>query len=421
MMKLGGMEELVSARIRNWILALLFLGWALGNLDRYVMNYAILHITKDLNLSASSTGILLSSFFAGYALMQLPGGWLADRFGARKVLITAVIMWSIFTGLTGAAWSMASMIIIRFLFGIGEGGFQPASSKIVSQVFPQEKRARAMSFMLSSSGIISLIVPVLSVTLLTTIGWRTTFVIMGVVGAIIAVLYWYFIKIPNNHENQINKQNSTGVQKGSFKMLFKTPLMLNLFIAYFSLYAVNWGLATWLPTYLVKVRGLDLVSLGWLQTIPGVAQLLGIYLSGYLIDKLSKGSGKIAGAFACVCISILLYLMFTASSVTSFIIYQTIIMLIISFVIILLPAVVLKNLPSSVVGSGMGLVNTGGQLAGFITPLAIGFIVEAFNGSFNAAFWMLIVFAFICAVALVTINYEKGELLTKKNEEASAS
>ena len=197
--------------------------------------------------------------------------------------------------------------------------------------------------------------------------------------------------------------------------------MLNLFIAYFSLYAVNWGLATWIPTYLVNVRGLNLVSLGWMQTIPGVAQLLGMILSGYVIDKLSKGREKAAGAFACVCISILLYLMFTASTVTSFIIYQTVIMLIISFVVILLPAVVLKNLPSSVAGSGMGLVNTGGQLAGFITPLAIGFIVDAFNGSFNAAFWMLIVFACICAVALLTINYEKGELLTKKNEEASAS
>lgn len=415
------LKELVSTRTRNWILALLFLGWALGNLDRYIMNFAILHITEDLKLSASSTGILLSSFFAGYAIMQLPGGWLADRFGGRKVLLTAVIMWSIFTGLTGAAWSMVSMIIIRFFFGIGEGGFQPASSKIIAQTFPKEERARAMSFMLSSGGIISLIIPVLSVTLLTTIGWRTTFAIMGGLGALITALYWFFIKIPNTHESQENTQNGAGGQKSSFKMLFKTPLMLNLFIAYFSLYAVNWGLATWLPTYLVKVRGLDLVSLGWLQTIPGVAQLLGMYLSGYLIDKLSKGREKIAGAVACVCISILLYLMFTASNVTSFIIYQTIIMLIISFVVILLPAIVLKNLPSYVAGSGMGLVNTGGQLAGFVTPLAIGFIVEAFNGSFNAAFWMLITFAFICAVALLTINYKKGALLIKENVEVSAS
>lgn len=409
-----------SKRKRNWILALLFLGWALGNWDRYIMNYGILSITKDLHLSASTTGLLLSSFFAGYAIMQLPGGWLADRFGARRVLIIAVLMWSIFTGLTGAAWSMASMIVIRFLFGIGEGGFQPSSSKIISQSFPEKQRARAMSFMLSSGGIVSLIIPVASAVLLTTIGWRTTFIIMGFVGAIITVLYWLFIKIPNNTESVPGNKEISGSQKGSLKMLFKTPLMLNLFIAYFTVYAVNWGLATWLPTYLVNVRHLSLMSLGWLQTIPGVASLLGIYLSGYLIDKLSRGQQKLAGTLACVCISILLYLMYTAPTVTAFIVYQTIITLIISFVIILLPSLILKNLPSSIAGTGMGLVNTGGQLAGFVTPLVIGFIVDAFKGSYNAAFWMLIVFAFVCAVALITINYEKGDLLSKNNEELNA-
>ena len=134
-----------------------------------------------------------------------------------------------------------------------------------------------MSIMLSSGGIIALIIPILSVALLTTIGWRITFVIMGVIGVIIAALYCYFIKIPNLENS--HTPNSTGAQKGSFKMLFKTPLMLNLFIAYFSLYAVNWGLATWIPTYLVNVRGLNLVSLGWMQTIPGEAQLFGMFLS----------------------------------------------------------------------------------------------------------------------------------------------
>lgn len=231
---------MISARRRNVIIILLFLGWALGNLDRYIMNYAVVAITEDLSLSPSSTGMLLSSFFLGYALMQLPGGFLADRFGARKVLITSVILWSIFTGLTGVAWSLASMVVIRFLFGIGEGGFQPSSSKIISQGFPPDKRARAMSIMLSSAGITALIIPLLSVGLLTAIGWRMTFIIFGLIGSIIAVLYWYYIKLPDNlGESMV--PNSNGTETGSFSMLFKTPLMFNLFIAYFSLYAVNWA------------------------------------------------------------------------------------------------------------------------------------------------------------------------------------
>ncbi|CAI8941841.1 Sugar phosphate permease [Brevibacillus sp. IT-7CA2] len=409
---------MVSARTRNWILALLFLGWALGNLDRYVMNYAILSITEDLQLSASSTGLLLSSFFAGYALMQMPGGWLADRFGSRKVLIVSVVMWSIFTGLTGAAWSMASMILIRFLFGIGEGGFQPASSKIIATIFPVKERSRAMSVMLSSSAIVGLFSPILSVWMIQTMGWRTMFVIIGAIGAIIAFLFWRYIKLPQA-ESATNTIGSAQ-PKTSVAMLFKTPLLWSLLIAYFSIYAVNWGLVTWMPTYLSKVRGLDMISLGWLQTIPGFATLVGIYVSGYVLDKLPKGREKIIGSLSCVVVAVLLYFMFTASSVTMFITYQAIVSLFLSFVIILLPSVVLKNLPAAVAGTGMGIVNTGGQLAGFITPMAIGFIVEAFNGSFDAAFWMLIGFAVICIGALLSLNYEKGELLKQNADSASA-
>jgi ACS family glucarate transporter-like MFS transporter len=401
---------MVSAKQRNLILLLLFIGWAIGNFDRYFINYAILSIADDLQLSPTSTGLILSSFFLGYALMQIPGGWLADKLGSRRVLIVSVLMWSIFTALTGAVWSLTSMIVIRFLFGIGEGGFQPSSSKLLSQTFPTDKRAWAMSIMLSSGGIVSLIVPLLSAYMLTTIGWRISFIILGAIGILITILYWAIIKLPAHLVDEQTKRASKSGD-GIFKQLIKTPLMLNLFIAYYSIYAINWGLATWLPTYLVNVRGLDLISLGWAQTIPGLAMLFGIYLAGYVIDRLPLGKEKVIGAVSCVVVGILLYLMYNAPSVTMFVVYQTIVIIFISFVILLLPAIILKRFPSSVTGTSMGIANTGGQLAGFVTPLAIGFIVQTFNGSYNAAFWMLIVFAVICMISLLTMNYRKGELL----------
>lgn len=401
---------MVSRKQRNLILLLLFIGWAIGNFDRYFINYAILSITEDLQLSPTSTGLILSSFFAGYALMQIPGGWLADKFGSRRVLIVSVLMWSIFTAMTGAVWSLTSMIIIRFLFGIGEGGFQPSSSKLISQTFPSSKRAWAMSIMLSTSGIVSLIVPVLSVYMLTTIGWRVSFLVLGGIGLIITALYWIFIKLPEGIEEEEFKPVGAN-QESVFKQLIKTPLMLNLFIAYYSIYAINWGLATWLPTYLVNIRGLDLISLGWVQTIPGLAMVFAIFLSGYVIDRLPEGREKVIGAISCVLIGVILYLMFNAPNVTMFITYQTIVIMFISFIMLLLPAIILKRLPSSVIGTSMGVANTGGQLAGFVTPLAIGFIVQMFNGSYDAAFWMLIIFAIICMVSLLTLNYQKGELL----------
>jgi len=400
----------VTKKSRNVILALLFLGWSLGNLDRYIMNYAVVSITGDLQLDASSTGIILSAFFLGYAIMQIPGGWLADKFGAKRILLTAVIMWSIFTGLTAIAWSLTAMIVIRFLFGIGEGGFQPSSSKIIATIFPKEERGRAMSIMLTSGGIVSLIVPLLAAYLLGTIGWRMMFIIIGAIGAIIAYLYWKYIQLPKSETVDAAETGNLAVKVG-FKELLKTPLMWNLIIAYFCIYAVNWGLVSWIPTYLQKNRGLDLMSIGWAQTIPAITTIIGVYGSGYIIDKLPKGMEKVLGSISCAMIGILLYLMFTAKTVTLFIGYQTVVSIFIAFVITLLPVIVLKKLPSSITGSAMGIANTGGQLAGFVTPMAIGFMVDAFNGSFDAAFWMLIGFALICIVSLVTLNDQKGALL----------
>ncbi|MGY4796437.1 MFS transporter [Lysinibacillus sp. FSL K6-0057] len=399
----------VTKKSRNVILALLFLGWSLGNLDRYIMNYAVVSITGDLQLDASSTGIILSAFFLGYAIMQIPGGWLADKFGAKRVLLMAVIMWSIFTGLTAIAWSLTAMIVIRFLFGIGEGGFQPSSSKIIATIFPKEERGRAMSIMLTSGGIVSLIVPLLAAYLLGTIGWRMMFIIIGAIGAIVAFLYWKYIKLPQDETATAETENPAN--KVNFKELLKTPLMWNLIIAYFCIYAVNWGLVSWIPTYLQKNRGLDLMSIGWAQTIPAITTIIGVYGSGYIIDKLPKGMDKVLGSISCAVIGLLLYLMFTAETVTLFIGYQTVVSIFIAFVITLLPVIVLKKLPSSITGSAMGIANTGGQLAGFVTPMAIGFMVDAFNGSFDAAFWMLIGFALICIVSLVTLNDQKGTLL----------
>lgn len=147
----------------------------------------------DLSLTATETGLVLSSFFLGYALMQMPGGLLADKFGAKRILLIAVIVWSIFTGLTAVAWSLGALIVVRFLFGIGEGGFQPSASKIISTSFPENERSRTMSIMISSGAIMALLVPIISAYLLETIGWQAIFVIAGLLGVFIAFLYWEFI------------------------------------------------------------------------------------------------------------------------------------------------------------------------------------------------------------------------------------
>lgn len=393
-------EKILEKKVRKTLIVLLFFGWALGNLDRYLMNYAVVHIGKDLSLSATETGLILSSFFLGYALMQMPGGLLADKFGAKRILLIAVIVWSIFTGLTAIAWTLSILVIIRFLFGIGEGGFQPSASKIISTSFPVNERSKAMSIMLTSSGIMAMLVPIISAALLVTIGWRAFFVIAGSLGVIISFLYWKYVP-----KDEVAKESVQGPQvKGILGILFKMPLMWSLVIAYFSIYAVNWGLNSWMPKYLTDVRGLDLVSIGWLQMIPGAIQIIAMLIFGYLIDKLDLKVNKFIGAICAMVLAGFLFLMFNAQSITLFITYQCIITLLMTFVILLLPSFVLKRIPSGYAGTAMGMANTGGQLAGFVTPTLIGFMVDSFNGSYDAAVWLLVAISIICVGAILSIS-----------------
>ncbi|MBQ0138555.1 MAG: MFS transporter [Kurthia sp.] len=418
-------------RARQVVLILLFLGWALGNLDRYLINYAIVYIGHDLTLTSSETGIVLSAFFLGYAIMQMPGGLLADKFGAKKVLLIAVLSWSIFTGLTAVAWSLVAIVVIRFLFGIGEGGFQPSASKIIATVFPSDERSKAMSVLLSSGAIMAMIVPIISAWLLVSIGWRWFFVIAGLIGLLITFLYWKYIKLPNEEaeedtieEVQASEPTSTSASEtvsaseakeenvehtGILMTIFKMPIMWTLLVAYFTIYAVNWGLNSWLPTYLTDIRSLDIISIGWLQLIPGFAMVIGMLVSGYIIDKLTLKTNKIVGAGCATLLALFLFLMFNADSMPMFIAYQSIISLLMTYVTLLLPSFILKLIPAKVTGTAMGMANTGGQLAGFVTPMLIGFMIDAFDGSYNAAVWILVVLAAICIVAILLTQTKTGE------------
>ncbi|GLC88386.1 MFS transporter [Lysinibacillus piscis] len=395
----------MATKSQNWkyvIIIMLFLGWSLGNFDRFIINFAILDIAKEFNLTESLTGIVLSSFFAGYALMQIPGGWLADRFGYRKILILTVLVWSIFTALTGAAWSLISLVIIRFLFGVGEGSFFPSASKGIANWFPVKERSKAMSFMLISGSLMGVVAPLVGTRLMETIGWRSIFYIVGGLGIFFALAYFFFLTERKSAETVATVQAPQ--TKAPLRTVLKSLTIWQLFIAYFSLYIVNWGLMAWMPIYLSKAKGLDLSAVGTYSAIPPIAGIFAVLVSGYILDKMPQGKDRLVGGIAALVAGGFLILMSTAPDMITFTIYQCVVTAMLSFNIILITTVPLKTLPDTMIGTTNGFINTGAQLAGVLAPTLIGFLVEASGGSYTAAFIMLISFSVVCAIALFTIR-----------------
>ena len=163
-------------------LVLVFLGFIVCFIDRSAMNIALAYVGKSFTLAPAQLGVVGSAFFFSYSLMQVPGGWLVDRFGTKWMTVLSLLAWSVFTVMTGFAWSFTSLIIIRVLFGIGEGSYPSAAMKQVRLTFPENKRGQASAVAISSNYIGNALAPFIVAPLIALLSWRGAFHVVGVLG-----------------------------------------------------------------------------------------------------------------------------------------------------------------------------------------------------------------------------------------------
>ncbi|WP_152495028.1 MFS transporter [Paraburkholderia kururiensis] len=379
-------------------LAALFLAWAIGYSDRIVMSTAIIPISREFALDAGQAGLLLSVFYVSYAVMQLLGGWLSDRYGSRIVVVMCVALWSLFTGLTGLAWSFGSLLVIRFMFGVGEGFFSPASSVTVAETFPKPERARAKSFLIStvflgnaagSAGVALAVVY---------LGWRSAFHILSVVGLAVAVMLWLALR--GGMAGQRGRMAAR--PKHQLRELLWRPDALKLTFIWFGTSIVYIGMISWMPSYLLKAYRIDLLHVGIASTIPYLIAFLGTNVVGWLLDRHGKGREKhfmMAGALGS---AVFLALMISTTSITLLVAYWTLCLLSFNFVYATVFSIPLKYFPEHLIGSATGLMNFGGQIAGSLAPSVMGALIVAFHGSYLVALSFLVSSALLAFIVATT-------------------
>lgn len=379
-------------------LAALFLAWAIGYSDRIVMSTAIIPISREFTLDAARAGLLLSVFYVSYAVMQLLGGWLSDRYGSRVVVVMCVALWSLFTGLTGLAWSFGSLLVIRFMFGVGEGFFSPASSVTVAETFPKPERARAKSFLIStvflgnaagSAGVAFAVVY---------LGWRSAFHILSVVGLAVAMMLWLALR--NGVAGQRGRMAAR--PKHQLRELIRRPDALKLTFIWFGTSIVYIGMISWMPSYLLKAYRIDLLHVGIASTIPYLIAFLGTNVVGWLLDRHGKGREKrfmMAGALGS---AVFLALMISTTSITLLVVYWTLCLLSFNFVYATVFSIPLKYFPEHLIGSATGLMNFGGQIAGSLAPSVMGALIVEFHGSYLVALSFLVSSALLAFLVAIT-------------------
>jgi ACS family glucarate transporter-like MFS transporter len=374
-------------------------------LDRLNLGIAGKFIQDEFSIPLKTMGWILGAFLLGYSLSQVPGGYLSDRFGPRRVLIAAIAWWSVLTATTalaprlfltgwfGVAWSFA---VVRFLIGIGEAPSSPAYTKVVANWMGSSRRGLGSSFNLLGIGLGGALTPLLITSIMQRWGWRTAFYCCGLLG-IVAALAWYLLATDRPDQNpRVNPAELDLIARGRpqnkpfvsgsgvpWWRIFTNRSIIALVLGYFCQGFPIYFFHTWLFIYLVKVRGFSLTQGGLYGAIPYLAIALASPLGGQFSDFAVRKFGKRLGQRIAVWLgmfssAILLWEGAHAENKVT--------------AILLLAAAAGCNMFASVTfwaacidlghdysGSVAGLMNTFGNLGGFFSPIVTAYIASAFG------------------------------------------
>jgi sugar phosphate permease len=295
---------------RWYILGLICLMYLNTYLDRVNISTAAPAISQEFGFDKITMGVIFSAFVWAYALFQVPGGWLSDRFGARNVLTAIVAYWSAMTAATAAATGVASFVAIRFLFGMGEAGAFPGATRAMQLWYPRRERGLVQGLTHSASRLGAAIAPPIVVLIVTTLGWRSVFYICGAVGLVWSI-WWYlsYRNLPEEH-GMVNRDELIEIRgladDGTIRpavmeksaanvpwaTLLQSPNMWAIMCAYFTYVYCLYIFLTWLPSYLVEARHFTLLKVGFLASLPLFAGVIGDTVGGLATDWLLKKTGS---------------------------------------------------------------------------------------------------------------------------------
>ena len=301
----------VPTRVRHSVIGFAATLAVITYVDRVCISQAAPHIQKDLNLTSAQMGLAFSMFALAYAIFEIPGGWLGDLIGPRKVLMRVVLMWSLFTAATGYAWNAVSLIVCRFFFGAGEAGCFPNLTKAFMNWLPGPERARAQAIMWLCARWAGAFTPLLVIWVMAFLSWRNTFVLFGGIGVVWAVIFYRsFRDDPKDHPKvnsaelaliRTSTTGDTGHPRVPWKRLLTSRSVWLLWLQYASL-SYGWAFfITWLPTYLRETRGLELNQNAFMVWLGNI---LNAHLSAEMTRKVLvaalAGIPLFFGGFGCI-------------------------------------------------------------------------------------------------------------------------
>jgi len=397
---------------KNVILAMLVILGMVTFLDRINISVAGSSIMHDLNLSPSAWGWVQSAFILSYGLMQIPMGALGDRFGHRKILAAIVLWWSAFTAFTGLAGGLASLLVIRFMFGIGEAGSSPCSTGVISRWFEKGEVGKAQGYVWAASRMGGALTPFVVIPVMMWVGWRAAFYLLGALGVIWAVVwYWYYRDIKDSGDSR----DSGNSRDSSDNTIRWSALVGNrqfwLICGMYFFYAFgSWFFFSWFPTFMELGRGFEKTELTYAVAVPFIMSMIGNIAGGHLTDKLTNRYGIKVGrkALGSTSLAVSAVFMFLAAFIPGKMAVFVFLSLCFGIFDLMLPSAwaLCIDLGKHHAGTLSGAMNTAGNIGGFCCGILFGELVQQ-SGNYNLPLYMIAVMLIVSAMLFAFINPEK--------------
>ncbi|MGC2660040.1 MAG: MFS transporter [Bryobacteraceae bacterium] len=392
---------------------------AITYLDRVCISIAAPAIMRDLRLTAIQMGYVFSAFTLAYGLFEIPTAWWADRVGSRRVLTRIVLWWSAFTMATAAAFNYPALLVIRFLFGVGEAGAWPNAARVFAHWIPERERGRVQGLFFAAAHLSGGITPSLIAYMMMRLPWRVVFPIVGCTGLIWA-LFWYlwFRDEPRDHRSvtleERNLIESTrglpASHSGGFLQVFRTPSIVPLCAQYFANTYGFYFFITWLPTYLEKFRGMALMELALFSGLPLLLSVIGDIGGGVTTDRLSRrfglrigrcGVGSVAYFFAAI--AMISGTLVRDAHAAGFLIALGGAASMFSLAPAWATAIELGGSNAAVLSATM---NTSGQVGGVLSPIVLAYIVDKLH-NWNLPLHILSGLYVMAAISWIMIDPER--------------
>jgi MFS transporter, ACS family, glucarate transporter len=381
-----------ASRVRYVVVGVICSLALISYVDRTCISVSGPYLAADLGLSSVQMGFVYGAFILSYGLFAVPGGLLGDRIGGRKVITALVLLFSLFTALTGLVHALWSLVLVRFLFGAAESSVGPNSSKVIAQWLPPSKWGLAQGTMWMSGRLGGAFAPGLVVAIAPFLGWRGGFYFFAAIGCAWAIWFWFWFRDRPEEKRGVSEEeiriigsqerpssSSHGFVRMPWATVLRSPVIWTICGMYFC-FSYGWHFyMTWFPTYM-KTQGFSTAQIGLFGGLPFFFGAFGCLAGGLLTDYVVKKTGSVknrryigaAGFF------LMAICMFLVANMENAMACALTISMASFFGDLTLSScwAVCMDVGHEYAGTITGLMSTSGNIGGFLFPVVSGFLVQ---------------------------------------------